>query len=152
MKRCAFKKKKTRQIRWFYTLLPPGTYNYYKFDIFRFIFSQLITMFFGANDLCSGQCYDKDGTTPLQHSKKLQKALDYLQANLPRTLVNLVPVLGGCTLLTFLYLYARMRVCVYYELATRNRTFGVFRRRWLQSYRYLFSVHGWLEFCQSTIV
>lgn len=57
---------------------------------------QLITMFFGANDLCSGQCYDKDGTTPLQHSKKLQKALDYLQANLPRTFVNLVPVLGGC--------------------------------------------------------
>lgn len=53
-------------------------------------------MFFGANDLCSGQCYDKDGTTPLQHSKKLQKALDYLQANLPRTMVNLVPVLGGC--------------------------------------------------------
>jgi len=51
-------------------------------------------MFFGANDLCSGQCYDKDGTTPLQHSKKLQKALDYLQANLPRTMVNLVPVLG----------------------------------------------------------
>ena len=51
-------------------------------------------MFFGANDLCSGQCYDKDGTTPLQHSKKLQKALDYLQANLPRTFVNLVPVLG----------------------------------------------------------
>ncbi|XP_050442680.1 phospholipase B1, membrane-associated-like [Adelges cooleyi] len=54
---------------------------------------KLITMFFGANDLCSGQCYDKDGTTPLQHSKKLQKALDYLQANLPRTMVNLVPVL-----------------------------------------------------------
>ncbi|XP_015370597.1 PREDICTED: phospholipase B1, membrane-associated-like [Diuraphis noxia] len=54
---------------------------------------KLITMFFGANDLCSGQCYDKDGTTPLQHSKKLQKALDYLQANLPRTFVNLVPVL-----------------------------------------------------------
>lgn len=54
-------------------------------------------MFFGANDLCSGQCYDKDGTTPLQHSKKLQKALDYLQAKLPRTFVNLVPVLGECT-------------------------------------------------------
>lgn len=56
-------------------------------------------MFFGANDLCSGQCYDKDGTTPLQHGKKLQKALDYLQANLPRTLVNLVPVLGECWLI-----------------------------------------------------
>lgn len=61
---------------------------------FCFPHVQLITMFFGANDLCSGQCYDKDGTTPLQHSKKLQKALDYLQANLPRTFVNLVPVLG----------------------------------------------------------
>ncbi|XP_050525608.1 phospholipase B1, membrane-associated-like [Daktulosphaira vitifoliae] len=54
---------------------------------------KLVTMFFGANDLCSGQCYDKDGTTPLQHSKKLQKAIDYLQDNLPRTIVNLVPVL-----------------------------------------------------------
>lgn len=59
-------------------------------------------MFFGANDLCSGQCYDKDGTTPLQHGKKLQKALDYLQANLPRTFVNLVPVLGGCAPTKFL--------------------------------------------------
>jgi len=64
---------------------------------------QLITMFFGANDLCSGQCYDKEGTTPLQHSKKLQKALDYLQANLPRTMINLVPVLGGYSTVTFLY-------------------------------------------------
>ncbi|CAH0386793.1 unnamed protein product [Bemisia tabaci] len=54
---------------------------------------KLITLFFGANDLCSGQCYDKEGTSALQHKKKLQIALDYLQANLPRTLVNLVPVL-----------------------------------------------------------
>uniref|UniRef100_A0A1B6D4F4 Phospholipase B1, membrane-associated n=1 Tax=Clastoptera arizonana TaxID=38151 RepID=A0A1B6D4F4_9HEMI len=54
---------------------------------------KLITLFFGANDLCSGQCYDKAGTTPAAHSRKLKKALDYLQDNLPRTFVNLVPVL-----------------------------------------------------------
>lgn len=71
---------------------------------------QLITMFFGANDLCSGQCYDKDGTTPLQHSKKLQKALDYLQANLPRTFINLVPVLGEYEISKY-YRHIRVRLC-----------------------------------------
>ncbi|KAG8305779.1 hypothetical protein J6590_062086 [Homalodisca vitripennis] len=55
---------------------------------------KVITMFFGANDLCSGQCYDHTGTTPEAHAFKLRLALDYLQENLPRTLVNLVPVLG----------------------------------------------------------
>ncbi|XP_046667752.1 phospholipase B1, membrane-associated-like [Homalodisca vitripennis] len=54
---------------------------------------KVITMFFGANDLCSGQCYDHTGTTPEAHAFKLRLALDYLQENLPRTLVNLVPVL-----------------------------------------------------------
>ncbi|XP_008483026.2 phospholipase B1, membrane-associated-like [Diaphorina citri] len=55
---------------------------------------KLITIFFGANDLCSGQCYNKEGTTALQHQKKLKLALDYLQDHMPRTFVNLVPVLG----------------------------------------------------------
>uniref|UniRef100_A0A8D8TC04 Phospholipase B1, membrane-associated n=1 Tax=Cacopsylla melanoneura TaxID=428564 RepID=A0A8D8TC04_9HEMI len=54
---------------------------------------KMVTIFFGANDLCSGQCYNKEGTTALQHRKKLRQALDYLQDHLPRTLVNLVPVL-----------------------------------------------------------
>ncbi|KAI5702514.1 hypothetical protein M8J75_000922 [Diaphorina citri] len=54
---------------------------------------KLITIFFGANDLCSGQCYNKEGTTALQHQKKLKLALDYLQDHMPRTFVNLVPVL-----------------------------------------------------------
>ncbi|XP_054258896.1 phospholipase B1, membrane-associated-like [Macrosteles quadrilineatus] len=54
---------------------------------------KLITIFFGANDLCSGQCYDHTGTTPEAHAFKLRLALDYLQERLPRTLVNLVPVL-----------------------------------------------------------
>ncbi|KAK9506832.1 hypothetical protein O3M35_008694 [Rhynocoris fuscipes] len=54
---------------------------------------KLVTMFFGANDLCSGQCYNKEYFGPRAHAQKLMKALDYLHDNLPRTLVNLVPVL-----------------------------------------------------------
>lgn len=57
-------------------------------------FLQMVTLFFGANDLCSGQCYKKEQFTPAAHAYKLMKALDYLDENLPRTLVNLVPVLG----------------------------------------------------------
>lgn len=81
----------------------------YLFNVYFPFARQLITMFFGANDLCSGQCYDKDGTTPLQHSKKLQKALDYLQANLPRTLVNLVPVLGECSTCVCVYAFLNVK-------------------------------------------
>ncbi|XP_022919287.1 phospholipase B1, membrane-associated-like [Onthophagus taurus] len=54
---------------------------------------KMITVFFGANDLCSAQCYDKEKASPLNHGLKLMKALDYLQENLPRTFVNLIPVL-----------------------------------------------------------
>ncbi|XP_075215113.1 phospholipase B1, membrane-associated-like [Lycorma delicatula] len=54
---------------------------------------KLVTIFFGANDLCSGQCFDKVKASANQHSIKLQTALDYLQENLPRTFVNLIPVL-----------------------------------------------------------
>nr|ATU82880.1 secreted Esterase/lipase protein [Pristhesancus plagipennis] len=54
---------------------------------------KLVTMFFGANDICSGQCYNKEYFGPRAHALKLMKALDYLHDNLPRTLVNLVPVL-----------------------------------------------------------
>ncbi|XP_073985770.1 phospholipase B1, membrane-associated-like [Rhodnius prolixus] len=54
---------------------------------------KMVTLFFGANDLCSGQCYKKEQFTPAAHAYKLMKALDYLDENLPRTLVNLVPVL-----------------------------------------------------------
>ncbi|KAL1117924.1 hypothetical protein AAG570_004237 [Ranatra chinensis] len=54
---------------------------------------KMITIFFGANDLCSGQCYNKRGTTPAAHAYKIQMALDYLHDNMPRTIVNLIPVL-----------------------------------------------------------
>ncbi|BES94471.1 GDSL-like Lipase/Acylhydrolase [Nesidiocoris tenuis] len=54
---------------------------------------KLVTMLFGANDVCSGQCFDKDQFSPAAHAYKLMRALDYLQDNMPRAIVNLVPVL-----------------------------------------------------------
>lgn len=55
---------------------------------------KMITFFFGANDICSAQCYDKDKASASSHVKKIEQALDYLEQNLPRTFVNLIPVLG----------------------------------------------------------
>ncbi|KAF2898923.1 hypothetical protein ILUMI_07251 [Ignelater luminosus] len=54
---------------------------------------KMVTVFFGANDLCSAQCYNKVGNSPERHARKLMVALDYLQEHLPRTFVNLIPVL-----------------------------------------------------------
>lgn len=55
---------------------------------------KMITLFFGANDICSAQCYDSEKASATSHVRKLVLALDYLQQNLPRTFVNLIPVLG----------------------------------------------------------
>lgn len=55
---------------------------------------KMITLFFGANDICSAQCYNKEAASASSHIAKLAMALDYLQDHLPRTFVNLVPVLG----------------------------------------------------------
>lgn len=55
---------------------------------------KMVTIFFGANDICSAQCYDREKASPQSHIRKLIRALDYLQAHLPRTFVNLIPVLG----------------------------------------------------------
>lgn len=55
---------------------------------------KMITIFFGANDLCTAQCWGPGEATPSKHAHKLQIALDYLQRHLPRTFVNLIPVLG----------------------------------------------------------
>ncbi|XP_014262345.1 phospholipase B1, membrane-associated-like [Cimex lectularius] len=54
---------------------------------------KLVTMFFGANDICSAQCYNKEDYSPRAHANKLMRALDYLQDNMPRAIVNLVPVI-----------------------------------------------------------
>ncbi|XP_026738248.1 phospholipase B1, membrane-associated-like [Trichoplusia ni] len=54
---------------------------------------KMITVFIGANDLCSASCLNPISWSPAAHAKKLAKALDYLHKHLPRTIVNLVPVL-----------------------------------------------------------
>lgn len=54
---------------------------------------KMITLFSGANDICSAQCYNYEVAAPRSHALKLMRALDYLQQNLPRTFVNLIPVL-----------------------------------------------------------
>lgn len=59
---------------------------------FNFLF-QLVTLMIGANDFCVDICYlppNKIKQSPETHRRDLMKALDYLQENLPRTLVNLV--------------------------------------------------------------
>ncbi|XP_012266310.2 phospholipase B1, membrane-associated-like [Athalia rosae] len=54
---------------------------------------KLITIFFGANDICSAQCYSPQDFSPSRHALHLRRTLDYLRATMPRTLVNVVPVL-----------------------------------------------------------
>ncbi|KAL2737809.1 hypothetical protein V1478_001895 [Vespula squamosa] len=54
---------------------------------------KLITIFFGANDICSAQCYNPEQFSPLRHAFHLRKVLDYLKMTLPRTLVNLIPTI-----------------------------------------------------------
>lgn len=47
----------------------------------------------GANDFCVDLCYHPQEhikRSPEIHRRELMKVLDYLQDNLPRTLVNLV--------------------------------------------------------------
>lgn len=56
---------------------------------------KMITIFFGANDICSAQCFDKEKASAVSHGRKLMAALDYLMENLPRTFINLIPVLGN---------------------------------------------------------
>ncbi|KAL4707624.1 hypothetical protein ACJJTC_014729 [Scirpophaga incertulas] len=54
---------------------------------------KMITVFIGANDLCSASCLSPVAWSPAAHARKLARALDYLYQHLPRTFVNLVPVL-----------------------------------------------------------
>ncbi|KAL6259485.1 hypothetical protein P5V15_009404 [Pogonomyrmex californicus] len=54
---------------------------------------KLITILFGANDICSAQCYDPQQFSPLRHVLHLRRTLDFLRVALPRTLVNLVPAI-----------------------------------------------------------
>lgn len=50
---------------------------------------KLINFFVGGNDLCK-YCKDKAKYQPANYIANIQATLDYLQANLPRALINLV--------------------------------------------------------------
>ncbi|EZA61432.1 Phospholipase B1, membrane-associated [Ooceraea biroi] len=54
---------------------------------------KLITILFGANDICSAQCYDPQQFSPMRHALHLRRVLDFLKVALPRTLVNLIPTI-----------------------------------------------------------
>ncbi|XP_050681156.1 phospholipase B1, membrane-associated-like [Leptidea sinapis] len=54
---------------------------------------KMVTLFMGANDLCSASCLSPVSWSPAAHARKLARALDYLHEHLPRTIVNLIPVL-----------------------------------------------------------
>ncbi|XP_033211066.1 phospholipase B1, membrane-associated-like [Belonocnema kinseyi] len=54
---------------------------------------KMVTIFFGANDICSAQCYNPKDFSPLRHAIHLRRTLDFLRTTLPRTLVNLVPTI-----------------------------------------------------------
>lgn len=57
---------------------------------------KMITLFIGGNDLCD-YCKDKNLHSPKSYVTDIQLALDLLQAELPRTFVNLVMVLNVTT-------------------------------------------------------
>jgi phospholipase B1 len=50
---------------------------------------KLVTLFIGGNDLCA-LCKDPEHYSPANYVKFVGEGIDYLQANLPRTFVNLV--------------------------------------------------------------
>ncbi|CAG4919682.1 unnamed protein product [Colias eurytheme] len=54
---------------------------------------KMVTVFIGANDLCSASCLSPVSWSPTAHARKLARALDYFHEHLPRTIVNLIPVL-----------------------------------------------------------
>jgi len=65
---------------------------------------QLITILFGANDICSAQCYNPQQFSPLRYALHLRRTLDFLRIALPRTLVNLIPAIGN-KLILYIYIY-----------------------------------------------
>ncbi|BFZ11512.1 hypothetical protein BsWGS_14551 [Bradybaena similaris] len=53
---------------------------------------KLVTVFIGGNDLCD-YCQDENAYSAATYASNLRATLDYLQAHLPRTFVNLVELL-----------------------------------------------------------
>ena len=63
----------------------------------------MVTIIIGHNDACTHVCNSTLGVdmfedaSPPTYARNVQKALDILQRNLPRTFVNLVPIAGDET-------------------------------------------------------
>lgn len=73
---------------------------------------KMVTVFFGQNDICSAQCFGPAEATPKKHALKLMRALDYLHDNLPRTFVNLIPVLGTCEFYFYYYRFCAFKLFI----------------------------------------
>ena len=54
---------------------------------------KLVTLWIGGNDLCAACEADDERDFPAPHTKSIEAALDYLQANVPRLFVNVVLVI-----------------------------------------------------------
>ncbi|XP_011505427.1 PREDICTED: phospholipase B1, membrane-associated-like [Ceratosolen solmsi marchali] len=54
---------------------------------------KMITIFFGANDVCSAQCYNPTEFSPIRYMLHLRRTLDFLRIALPRTIINLIPAI-----------------------------------------------------------
>ncbi|RUS70995.1 hypothetical protein EGW08_021245, partial [Elysia chlorotica] len=54
---------------------------------------KVVTVFIGGNDICA-MCTDYEFYAPENYQKRVKAGVDYLQANLPRTFVNLVELLN----------------------------------------------------------
>ncbi|XP_033736180.1 phospholipase B1, membrane-associated-like [Pecten maximus] len=54
---------------------------------------KLVTLFIGGNDLCS-YCEDKTKYAPVRYVDNIKQALDVLYEHVPKTFVNVVPVLN----------------------------------------------------------
>ncbi|GLG99351.1 Phospholipase B1, membrane-associated [Gryllus bimaculatus] len=51
----------------------------------------MVTLMIGSNDFCGFVCLEEDmNATVRRHGEDLERALDHLQASLPRTIVNLI--------------------------------------------------------------
>ncbi|PSN51394.1 hypothetical protein C0J52_04439 [Blattella germanica] len=60
---------------------------------------KLVTIMIGCNDFCSYMCYYKNYSEVVErHKDDMNRTLNFLEANLPRTLVNLVPPPTGNSL------------------------------------------------------
>lgn len=56
---------------------------------------QLVSLMIGNNDVCSEMCYWKNPSKIIDsHYWGVRKALDYLRDHLPRTFVNVIPMLS----------------------------------------------------------